>query len=191
MGAWGMYRSAQLSMRGFGHRARGWGENLGGVERRVYGGLGAVLALASALLLLALLTYSPADPSLDTAVDSPAANFLGHDGALMTDLLMQSVGLAAYLVPAVLLGWAFRLMLQRPIRRVLRRAGMLLLALLLGALACSILHPAMPLPAGPGGGIGRAAMNAGARAGLAGVALPLPMAAAAAVARRALAPAGL
>jgi S-DNA-T family DNA segregation ATPase FtsK/SpoIIIE len=191
MGAWGMSRSAQLSMRGFGHRVRGWRETWAGVERRLYSGLGSALALASALLVLALLTYDPADPSLNTAVDSPAANFLGRDGALVADLLIQSVGLAAYLIPAVLLGWAFRLMLQRPIRRLLRRAAMLLLALVLGALACSILHPAMRLPAGPGGAIGWTLINAVARAGFAGIALPLAMTAAAAVAWLLLAMIGL
>ena len=191
MGAWGMSRSAQLSMRGFGHRVRGWRETWAGVERRLYSGLGSTLALASALLVLALLTYDPGDPSLNTAVDSPAANFLGRDGALVADLLIQSVGLAAYLIPAVLLGWAFRLMLQRPIRRLLRRAAMLLLALVLGASACSILHPAMRLPAGPGGAIGWTLINAVARAGFAGIALPLAMTAAAAVAWLLLAMIGL
>jgi DNA segregation ATPase FtsK/SpoIIIE, S-DNA-T family len=177
-----MSRSAQMSIRGFGHRVRGWRETLGGLERRAYSGLGAGLALASALLLLALLTYNPGDPSLDTAADSPAGNYLGHDGALVADLLIQSIGLAAYLIPAVLLGWAFRLMLQRPIRRPVRRLAMLLLGLLLGAFACSILQLSMPLPAGSGGAVGWTLINGVARAGLGGIALPLAMGAAAAVA---------
>jgi DNA segregation ATPase FtsK/SpoIIIE, S-DNA-T family len=177
-----MSRTAQVSIRGFGHRMRGWRETWGGVERRIYGGLGSALALASALLLLALLTYDPADPSLNTSADSPAGNYLGHDGALIADLLIQSVGLAAYLLPAVLLGWAFRLMLQRPIRRLPRRVAMLILALVLGAVACSILQPPMRLPAGPGGAVGWALMSTVMRAGFAGIALPLAMSAAALVA---------
>jgi DNA segregation ATPase FtsK/SpoIIIE, S-DNA-T family len=187
----GMSRSAQISIRGFGHRVRSWREALGGIERRVYGGVGAVFALASALLLLALLTYNPADPSLDTAVDSAAANYLGHDGAVVADILIQSVGLAGYLVPAVLLGWAFRLMLQRPIRRPVRGVAMLLLALLLGAFACSILRPAMPFPAGPGGAVGWTLLSGVRQAGFGGLALSLAMAASAAVAWLLLAIIGL
>src|SRR6266446_7994465 len=135
-----MARTAQLTARGFSGRVRGWGDVLGGVKRRLFEGLGALLVLASLLLLLALLTYDPGDASLDTAVAVPAQNYLGHNGAVIADLLIQSVGLAAYLLPAALLGWAFRLMLQRPIRRLGRRFALLLLALLLGAVACSVLH---------------------------------------------------
>src|SRR5436189_14454 len=133
-----MGRSAQLAMRGFGGRVRFWGDVLSGVKYRVFEALGALLVLASLLLVLALLTYFPGDASFDTAVAAPPRNYLGYDGAVIADLLMQSVGFAAYLVPAVLLGWAFRLMLRRPVHRFARRLAMLGAALILGALACSV-----------------------------------------------------
>src|SRR5438094_2168719 len=150
-----MARSAQLAMRGFGGRVRGWGDFLNGIKHRMFEGLGALLVMASLLLLLALVTYFPGDASLDTAVATAPRNYLGYDGALIADVLMQSVGLAAYLLPAVLLGWAFRLMLQRPIRRLLRRLVLLVLALLPGAGACSLLQPGPtcpPAPAAPAAG---------------------------------------
>src|SRR5258708_39572528 len=103
-----MPRAAQLSVRGFGHRWRGGSEMLGGFGQRLLEGLGVALVLVSLMLLLALLTYNPRDVSLDTAVDAPPHNFLGHNGALGADVLVQSVGMAAYLVPALLLGRAFR-----------------------------------------------------------------------------------
>ncbi len=185
-----MPRTAQLPYRGygrgfgrgFGYRWRGWAENFRGLGRRLCEGLGIALVLASLLLLLALLTYSPADASLDTASDSPVGNYLGRDGALIADALLQSLGLAAYLLPAVLLGWAFRLMLQRPVRRPLRCGALLGLALALGAAACSILHPGLALPAGAGGAVGWALLDLAGRAGLAAFALPLAMTAAALVA---------
>ncbi len=145
-----MPRAAQVSVRGFGQMWRGWSEMLGAFGRRLFEGIGVALVLAGILLLLALLTYTPGDASLDTAVDASPRNFLGRDGALVADILIQSVGLAAYLVPAVLFGWAFRLMLQRPIRRPVRGIVLLLVALILGAAACSILHPGLSLPAGAG-----------------------------------------
>ena len=177
-----MPRAAQVSVRGFGHLWRGWSEMLGGFGRRLFEGLGVALVLASLLLLLALLTYNPGDVSLDTAVDASPRNFLGRDGALVADILVQSVGLAAYLVPTVLFGWAFRLMLQRPIRRPVRGIVLLLVALVLGAAACSILHPGLALPAGAGGAVGWVLLGLAGRAGLAPFALPLAMAAAALVA---------
>ena len=190
-----MPRSAQLLSRGFGrgfgYRLRGWSDVLSGLGRRLYEGLGAALVMASLLLLLALLTYHPGDASLDTAADAPARNFLGHDGALIADLLLQSVGLAAYLVPAALLGWAFRLLLQRPVRRLGRRLLLLLLALLLGGAACSILQPEMALPAGAGGAVGVVLLRLLEHAGLIGAALPLAMLAAALVALLLLSVVGL
>src|SRR5262252_6035072 len=121
-----MARTAQLAMRGFGGRVRFWGDVLSGAKYRVFELLGALLVLPSLLLLLALLTYFPGDASFDTAVAAPPRNYLGYDGAVIADILMQSVGFAAYLLPAVLLGWAFRLMLRRPIHRFAKRVAILL-----------------------------------------------------------------
>src|SRR5690349_11907473 len=177
-----MARSAQLAMRGFGGRVRGWGDFLNGIKQRVFEGLGALLVLASLLLLLALLTYFPGDASLDTAVATAPRNYLGYDGAVIADLLMQSVGLAAYLVPAAVLGWAFRLMLRRPIRRFGRGPTLLLMALVLGGLSCPGLGGPVPPPAGAGGVVGWAWLRLIDSVGLGSLALPLAMAAAALVA---------
>src|SRR5216684_3319132 len=177
-----MPRAAQLSVRGFGHRWRGGSEMFGGLGQRLFEGLGVALVLASLLVLLALLTYNPGDVSLNTAVDAPPRNFLGHNGALIADVLVQSFGLAAYLVPSVMFGWAFRLLLGHPVRRPVRGILLLLLALVLGAAACSILHAGLSLPAGAGGAVGWVLLGLAKRAGLGTLALPLAMAAAALVA---------
>src|SRR5712691_7731424 len=177
-----MPRAAQLSVRGFGHRWRGGSEMLGGLGQRLFEGLGVALALASLLLLLALLTYNPGDVSLNTAIDAAPRNFLGHNGALIADLLVQSVGLAAYLVPTVTFGWAFRLLLGHPLRRPVRGILLLLLALVLGAAACSILRSGLSLPAGAGGAVGWVLLGFAKRAGVSAFVLPLAMAAAALVA---------
>jgi S-DNA-T family DNA segregation ATPase FtsK/SpoIIIE len=190
-----MPRSAQLPSRGFGrgfgHHVRAAREMVAGIGRRLYSGLGGALVMASLLLLLALLTYHPGDASLDTAVDAAPRNFLGLDGALVADLLMQSIGMAAYLVPAALLGWGFRLLLHRPLRRLARRVLMLLLALVLGAASCSILHPELALPAGAGGAVGGLWLRLLTHGGALSLELPLAMLAAALVALLLLASIGL
>ena len=193
-----MPRTAQFAIRR-GH-ARGfswnrfrrvWHERLAGFARRVRAGTGFALASASLLLLLTLLTYSRSDASLDTASAASPANYVGRGGAIVADILMQSVGLAAYLLPAVLLGWAFRLLLQRPVHRPVRRCLLLLPTFFFGAFACSILHPALALPAGSGGALGWLALAFVRRVGLAAAALPLAMAAAALLAWLLLAIIGL
>jgi S-DNA-T family DNA segregation ATPase FtsK/SpoIIIE len=75
--------------------------------------LGLMLALASILLLLSLLTYHPADPSLNTAADAviprPIQNWIGVLGAALSDLALQSMGLTAFLLPLWIgaLGWGW------------------------------------------------------------------------------------
>jgi S-DNA-T family DNA segregation ATPase FtsK/SpoIIIE len=178
--------------RGVGDRVRSWADIVAGARRRTYEGAGAVLVLTSLLVTLALITYNPRDPSLDTAIDGPATNFLGHDGSYVADALVQAVGLAAYLIPLVLLGWAFRLLLQRPLRALPQRFGMLVLALFFGATACSVLEvKAVPLPAGAGGAVGWAATHLLVTAGLGAVQLPAAMVAAALVALLLLSVTGL
>ena len=154
MGARGMPRTAQLSVRGgFGQMRRGWRETARRRSgRRLLPGLGVALVLASLLLLLALADLQPGrSVARHRGRCRRRAIFSASDGALVADILLQSVGLAAYLVPAVLFGWAFRLMLQRPIRRPVRGSCCCSLALVLGAAACSILRLELALPAGAGG----------------------------------------
>jgi S-DNA-T family DNA segregation ATPase FtsK/SpoIIIE len=178
-----MAKSAQYLGRGLGQRVNSWNELVALAKRRLLEGAGSVLMLLSFLLTLALLTYDPNDPSLNTAIDIVPRNFLGRDGALLADILVQGIGLAAYLIPLVMLGWSFRLLLQRPLDRMTRRLGWLVLALLLGAFACSVLQiVALPFPAGAGGATGWVLLHALAAIGLAPLSLPLAMAAAALVA---------
>ncbi|HYM73098.1 MAG TPA: DNA translocase FtsK 4TM domain-containing protein, partial [Stellaceae bacterium] len=186
-----MPKSAQYLGRGLGRRVgRGvgqgvnsWNELVAAGKRRLLEGLGSALVLVSFLLLLALLTYNPADPSLNTAVEAAPRNYLGHDGALLADLLVQSIGLAAFLIPLVVLGWSFRLLLQRPPGGMARRLALVIPALVLAAFACSVLRASpLPMPAGAGGAIGWELLRLVDAIGLGGIALPLAMGAAALVA---------
>ncbi|MDQ3180082.1 MAG: DNA translocase FtsK, partial [Acidobacteriota bacterium] len=70
----------------------------------------AVVLLALAVLaFLCLVTYSPNDWSLNTASAQKTQNWVGVVGSVIADLLFQSIGLAAYFLPAllVLIAWRF------------------------------------------------------------------------------------
>jgi S-DNA-T family DNA segregation ATPase FtsK/SpoIIIE len=182
-----MPKSAPYPGRGLGQRVgqriNSWNDLVATGKKRLLEGLGAALVLVSFLIFLALLTYDPADPSFNTAVEAPPHNFLGHDGALIADLFVQTVGLAAFLVPLVILGWSFRLLLQRPLSGMPRRIALLLPALVLGALACSVLRASpLPMPAGAGGMIGWELLRLVKAIGLGAIALPVAMGAASLVA---------
>ena len=118
---------------------------------------GVLQALLAALLLAALISWNPADPSLNAASAAAPTNWLGLNGALFADLFMQSLGLAAW--PAALLLIAFGLagaigdaVQQRlkptPLKALAATVGVLALSAALSALA----QPAAwPLAAGLGG----------------------------------------
>ena len=69
--------------------------------------LGLGIGILAILTTLSLLTFNAADPSMNTATTRAAANWIGAPGALVADLLLQSFGVAAYLVPLILAHWAF------------------------------------------------------------------------------------
>ncbi len=80
--------------------------------------LGLVLVLAALLVFLALATYQPADPSWNTASGTagPHAvrNWVGLFGAWLGDLLLQALGITAFLLPLWLGGLGWTWMRSRP-----------------------------------------------------------------------------
>jgi S-DNA-T family DNA segregation ATPase FtsK/SpoIIIE len=178
-----MARSLGYSARGSARRrSRGWEGAWAGLKRRLLESLGFALLLASFLLTLALVTYDPRDPSLNTAVDTAPHNFLGQNGAVLADLLRQSFGLAAFLIPLVLLGWSLRLLLNRPLKSIWLRGALLPLVLALGALALSVLDARLPASEmRSGGAVGWALHRLVSSAGLSAAELQVSMATAAIV----------
>jgi S-DNA-T family DNA segregation ATPase FtsK/SpoIIIE len=126
------------------------------VQRRAQETIGLALAVAALLMLLALIAYSPGDPSLNTATDGPVRNLLGRPGAHLADIALQTFGLAAMLMVPVLLAWGWRLMSKRGLRAAWLRVALLPAAIGLGAAGLAAL-PAptgWPLAGGLGGAVG-------------------------------------
>ena len=88
------------------------------LKRRLTEGAGVLLVFASLLLAVALASFDHNDPSPNHATDAPVTNIAGPVGAAVADLLLQAVGLAAILLPAILLAWAFRLLLNRGVTQL-------------------------------------------------------------------------
>jgi S-DNA-T family DNA segregation ATPase FtsK/SpoIIIE len=85
-------------------------------NRRLNEILGVVVLVFATMLLLALATYTPTDPSADTvggfasgthagtglAARLGAHNWTGLVGAWIADVLLQTIGIAAFFLPIVL-----------------------------------------------------------------------------------------
>jgi len=126
--------------------------------RRIAELAGAMLILLSAALLLSLASWSAQDPSLTFASDQEVRNWLGKPGAVIADLLMQIIGLAAigFLIPV--LSWGWRLITKRTIARIHLRVACWILGTITMAAFLSLLPSTerWPLPTGMGGVVGDA-----------------------------------
>ena len=75
-------------------------------NRRLNEILGMVVLVGAGLLLLALASYTPSDPSFNTVgqyvTGRPAHNWTGMVGAYLADAMLQLIGVAAFFLPLVL-----------------------------------------------------------------------------------------
>ncbi len=133
---------------------------------------GLALGLAAIALLVALATYDPRDPSLNTATAARATNLAGPLGAMLADLLLQGFGAAGALPGLAMLAWAWRIASRRGLGSMAARLAALLAAMpVLGAVLAGLPFApagavlAWPTLAGPGGAIGRVVAAATLEAG--------------------------
>ncbi len=75
-------------------------------SRRLNELLGLTLLVGACLLLLALWSYTPTDPSFNTVggytTGRPAHNWTGMVGAHLSDAMLQAIGVAAFFLPLLL-----------------------------------------------------------------------------------------
>jgi DNA segregation ATPase FtsK/SpoIIIE, S-DNA-T family len=96
-------------------------------NRRLNELIGFLMCVSALLLFLALASYSPLDPSLNSASvltgSHAARNWIGVIGALVSDVALQFFGIGSFLLPviAVLLGarWFRSTKIQSPIAKTL------------------------------------------------------------------------
>src|SRR4051812_11115131 len=88
-------------------------------NRRLNELIGFLLFVSALLLFLALASYSPADPSLNTASSRPAwkptHNWIGIIGAYGSDFALQMFGIAVFFIPVFLVMLGMRWWRSRPV----------------------------------------------------------------------------
>ena len=127
------------------------------VRSSALAGGAALLALVLSLAV-ALASYKPTDPSLNTAAEGPARNLLGLPGATAADLLLSVLGPASALLLPLILLMGLRLWRGAPAGHWKRSLGLAVLAIMICDVALAMLRggSVAGLPGGWGGGIGLA-----------------------------------
>ncbi len=95
-------------------------------NRRLNELVGFLLCVSALLLFLALASYSPLDPSLNSASvlngSRAARNWIGIVGAYFSDLVMQLLGISAFLLPVFLGMLGARWFRSRPVQTPVAKA---------------------------------------------------------------------
>ncbi len=137
------------------------------IRRRMVSLLGLMLIALAGAFVVALAGYDARDPSLNAVGSSGAfiANPLGLPGAVVADLMLQSLGLANVVPALMLFAWGWRLVSGRGVPRPAIRLAFLPMVILGSCFALAVITPpdTWPLRAGMGGFVGNLLASEGTR----------------------------
>ncbi|WP_135080715.1 DNA translocase FtsK [Terasakiella sp. SH-1] len=103
---------------------------------------GLFLGGSAIILAMILLSYTPGDPSFNSASPHDVQNLLGPVGAYVADIMMQSFGLISTLPVLVLFSWAWRIASKQMVSNLWMR----LVVLCFSAFLLSIAFHVLPMP---------------------------------------------
>ena len=105
------------------------------LKKRTFEFIGLILILTSIGLALAFTTYSPADPSsIYGNRDFEINNFFGIYGSSVADFLLQSFGLASFLILANFLIWGINLIIKKEIKKIILKLFLVIAYLTIGTI---------------------------------------------------------
>ncbi len=101
------------------------------LRRRLSESVGILCFLGSAVLLAALFSYDPADPSFNSATAGATHNLLGRPGAHGADLLLQTLGATAAIPALALIVWGWQAFRKQAVTLLWLRVALLAAAVIL------------------------------------------------------------
>ncbi len=103
------------------------------LKKRTFELLGLILVLSSVALAIAFTTYSPEDPSFVYGDRNfEIQNFFGIYGSSIADFLLQSFGLASFLLLLNFLSWGLNLIIKKELRRIILKLFLVVAYLTVG-----------------------------------------------------------
>ncbi|NVK20028.1 MAG: DNA translocase FtsK 4TM domain-containing protein [Methylocystaceae bacterium] len=123
------------------------------LNRRAIEAFGISLGALAIVLAVTLISYTPGDPSLNSASPHDVQNLMGPAGAYAADLFVQSIGLVSVVPVLVLLSWAWRIASKQMVTNLWMRLVMLGAATLLLTIALNAIPTPAEWPLRSGGGL--------------------------------------
>ncbi len=110
------------------------------LKKRTFELVGLVLIFLSIALTISFITYSPNDPSFIYGEENHIIkNFFGIYGSIVSDFLLQSFGLIAFLLLATFISWGFKLILKKQLEKIILKMFFIVLYLIFG---CTFIYAA-------------------------------------------------
>ena len=101
---------------------------------------GGIVSVVGLLLLLSLLSYSPEDPNFIFPSDTKINNLLGFQGSYTSDLVLQSLGLIAFLIPITFIITGINIFRKKEIFILIESSFYIIIYSLFGSLFFSNFH---------------------------------------------------
>ena len=111
------------------------------IKKRLIEFCGIFLILVGIFLFLIILTYSPSDPNFIYTPESvEIKNIGGFYGSVISDFLLQSLGLISILLIFNFLSWGVKLVDEKKIKNFISKIFFTLIYLILGSTSLHIFH---------------------------------------------------
>ena len=104
------------------------------VIKRLIEIFGVSVSLIGILILISLISYSPEDPNFIFPENTEIKNILGYQGSWMSDLILQSIGLIAYLFPITYIFTGLNIFKKKEVLLIIENTFLIILYSIFGSL---------------------------------------------------------
>ena len=108
------------------------------VIKRLIEIFGVSVSLIGILIFISLISYSPEDPNFIFPENTEIKNILGYQGSWMSDLILQSIGLIAYLLPITYIFTGLNIFKKKEVLLIIENTFLIILYSVFGSLFFSI-----------------------------------------------------
>ena len=108
------------------------------VIKRLIEIFGVSVSLIGIVILISLISYSPVDPNFIFPENTEIKNILGYQGSWMSDLILQSIGLIAYLFPITYIFTGLNIFKKKEVLLIIENTFLIILYSVFGSLFFSI-----------------------------------------------------
>tara|TARA_Y100000590_G_scaffold382595_1_gene452654 strand:+ start:4392 stop:6512 length:2121 start_codon:yes stop_codon:yes gene_type:complete len=111
------------------------------IKNRLIEGLGITLVLFGVFLLASIITYSPSDPNfIYTAESTEIRNIGGFYGSVVSDFLLQSLGLISFFLVLNFFYWGFEIITKKKVDSIITKSFFILIYIIFGTTALNIFY---------------------------------------------------